>query len=220
MASNYNEKTEQEKENVSVNVLGANNDSTAIPDYSDEKKEGGFETRTVRISPSLCSPEAAADEHIPSLRLQGEVHAVAVESDLTILSHDVDAVYDRAILLTLEEVTEILEHAWMEHHDDPNFPPAVRAKMEVSFSSVFFAFSLLLLPIAHSIFVISLRAQYFLSGDASTLENYELLFEEMKIGEPSSLLFHERWIGRSTSPTRLADSIPTFYFAPSFQRPP
>ncbi|KAL7416455.1 OPT-domain-containing protein [Mrakia frigida] len=128
MASNYNEKTEQEKENVSVNVLGANNDSTAIPDYSDEKKEGGFETRT------------------------GEVHAVAVESDLTILSHDVDAVYDRAILLTLEEVTEILEHAWMEHHDDPNFPPAVRAKME-----------------------------YFLSGDASTLENYELLFEEMKI---------------------------------------
>lgn len=37
---------------------------------------------------------------------------------------------------------------------DPNFPAAVRAKIE-----------------------------YFLSGDASTLENYDLLLEEMKIGE-------------------------------------
>lgn len=49
MASHYNnEKTqeEKEKESANVNVLGV--DSTAVPDYSDEKKEDGFEpTRTV-----------------------------------------------------------------------------------------------------------------------------------------------------------------------------
>lgn len=47
----------------------------------------------------------------------------------------------------------------MEHHDDPNFPAPVRAKIE-----------------------------YFLSGDASTLENYEMLLEEMKIGRSSQHL--------------------------------
>jgi hypothetical protein len=49
-------------------------------------------------------------------------------------------------------VVEILEHAWLEHHDDPNFPATVRGKVE-----------------------------YFLSGDASTLENYDMLLEEMRI---------------------------------------
>lgn len=43
--------------------------------------------------------------------------------------------------------------AWVEHHDDPNFPEVVKVKVE-----------------------------YFLSGDSSTLENYDALLEEMKIG--------------------------------------
>lgn len=49
-------------------------------------------------------------------------------------------------------MTEILEDAWLEHHDDPNFPSQVKDKIE-----------------------------YFLSGDSSTLEDYESLLEEMKI---------------------------------------
>lgn len=69
-----------------------------------------------------------------------------------ILSHDVDAIYDRAVALTVEEVVDILERAYREHHDDPNFPAAVLAKIE-----------------------------YFLSGDSSTLEGYDNLLEEMKI---------------------------------------
>lgn len=54
-----NEKTEEEKESVNVNVLGVDNTSTAMPDYSDEKKEGGFETRTV----SNFSITPRYDEH-------------------------------------------------------------------------------------------------------------------------------------------------------------
>jgi hypothetical protein len=80
------------------------------------------------------------------------VEVAAVTSDLVVLPQDIDAIYDRAIALSLEEVTEILEDAWLEHNNDPNFPTQVKDKIE-----------------------------YFLSGDSSTLENYEMLLEEMKI---------------------------------------
>jgi hypothetical protein len=79
-------------------------------------------------------------------------HEGVVSSDLVVLAADIDAIYDRAIALSVEQTTEILEDAWLEHHDDPNFPSQVKDKIE-----------------------------YFLSGDSSTLENYDQLLEEMKI---------------------------------------
>ncbi|KAL7416350.1 OPT-domain-containing protein [Mrakia frigida] len=117
---------------------------------SDLKKVDNKDQAVVNV---LDSPDYHSDEkHDFDAPRRGDVHQRAIESDLVVLSQDVDAVYDRAILLSTEEVVEILESAWLEHHDDPNFPAAVRAKIE-----------------------------YFLSGDASTLENYDLLLEEMKI---------------------------------------
>ena len=120
----------------------------------DEKDSGSFVSclfgRRAEVS---CRPTGLT--RVLLLLLQhahDNVEIAAVTSDLVVLPQDIDAIYDRAIALSLEEVTEILEDAWLEHSHDPNFPTQVKDKIE-----------------------------YFLSGDSSTLENYEMLLEEMKI---------------------------------------
>jgi hypothetical protein len=53
--------------------------------------------------------------------LLSQLHTVEIQEvsdDLVVLPQDIEAVYERAMALTADEVTEILELAWTEHHDD------------------------------------------------------------------------------------------------------
>lgn len=128
-----------------------------------------------RVAPSPSPPSVSDKESLSPL--QNIVHAHEPEevlaSDLVVLAADVDAIYDRAIALTLEETTEILEDAWREHHDDPSESSGPEETCGSSAAD----------PIARADFPTAVKdkIEYFLSGDSSTLENYDLLLEEMKI---------------------------------------